>query len=246
MGPGDFLNRVEPLSLIESFLEEPPLGFVRAGMEVDGGFLPCFVANFDLSTTLDPFFKKCFSLVCRILPKPRTLFVGTTVTEYAVFPHGVSADVLVRRILGKMGEDCCSLSVIKDLPLNSPLLSTAENAFAADLMAAAERYGFFVVCGEALAYVPIRFSSIDEYLAKFSRARRKDFKKKLRSRGSLCIEEISTGHHAFFSRANLELLYSLYLNVYHDSEIHFDLLTFDFFQRVFTGERGDGVVFVYR
>ena len=100
--------------------------------------------------------------------------------------------------------------------------------------------------GQALAFVPIDFSSTDEYLSRLSKSRRKNLRRKLKSRERLDIEAVPLGDARFGSLDVLEELYGLYLGVYAQSEIHFDLLTRDFFAGLLQSREIGGVVFCYR
>jgi predicted N-acyltransferase len=62
----------------------------------------------------------------------------------------------------------------------------------------------------------------------------------------LTIDEIATGDAFFADAANREIFYSLYLEVFAQSEIHFDRLSRAFFDAVLQDASSDGVVFVYR
>lgn len=118
-----------------------------------------------------------------------------------------------------------SLLIVKDVPEVSPLLGAGDNEAAMRLARIAPDKGFIVVEGQALAYVPIDFSSTDEYLSRLSKSRRKNLRRKLKSRERLDIEAVPLGDARFGSLDVLEELYGLYLGVYAQSEIHFDLLT---------------------
>jgi predicted N-acyltransferase len=100
--------------------------------------------------------------------------------------------------------------------------------------------------GQSLAYVPIDFNSVDEFLARRSHARRKNLRRKLKSIPQLTIETIAAGDVRFLDEILLAELYALYLNVYHQSEIHFDLLTASFFRAVLQDAGANGVLFAYR
>lgn len=78
-----------------------------------------------------------------------------------------------------------------------------------------------------------RFSSREEYLSRLSKPRRKNFNRKLKSLNELNIEQLSTGDERFNDHEFRTYLYELYLAVYHQSEIHFDLLSPEFFQKFF-------------
>ena len=139
-----------------------------------------------------------------------------------------------------------SLLIVKDVPEVSPLLGAGDNEAAMRLARIAPDKGFIVVEGQALAYVPIDFSSTDEYLSRLSKSRRKNLRRKLKSRERLDIEAVPLGDARFGSLDVLEELYGLYLGVYGQSEIHFDLLTRDFFAGLLQSREIGGVVFCYR
>ncbi len=65
-------------------------------------------------------------------------------------------------------------------------------------------------------------------------------------RDSLQVEAIPTGDARFEDEVFLATLYTLYRNVYAQSEIHFDLLTAPFFRAVLQDASVNGIVFVYR
>lgn len=239
-------NLLEPPALIRHFLAHPPQDFVALATPSGA---PAFVARFDLLTTADDALRRRISalplyrLWGRLL-RPRTCFVGTTVSEYALVPIGADADALVAEWLAAARRQ--PFLIVKDIPHESPLLDRASNASARELAAACERHGFVLLEGQALAWVPIDFESADDYLARLSAARRKDIRRKLRARAELEIEELPTGDAYFADPAVREAFYALYLNVYRQSEIHFDLLTREFFDAVLQDRALDGIVFVYR
>ena len=156
-------NLLEPEALVELFLHHPPQGFAAAS-EAD---LPVFGTDFDLLTTLEPAILAkirrlpLFGLWSRLLRFPAR-FAGTTATEYAPLPKGLEPGAL----LDGFRERCAvgqSLLIVKDVPEVSPLLGAGDNEAAMRLARIAPDKGFIVVEGQALAYVPIDFSSTDEY-----------------------------------------------------------------------------------
>ena len=238
---------LEPPGLVRHFLAHPPDGFSAAPLP-DG--TPAFVAPFDLLTTADDDLRR---RVTRLplhawwgrLLRPRTLFVGTTVSEYALFPAGACAATLARDWAQGPGRRHPFL-IVKDIPQESPLLDRASNTLAGEIATACERAGFVLLEGQALAFAPIDFESTDEYLARLSASRRKDIRRKLRVRSRIEVEEIATGDPRFADAALREAFYALYLDVYAQSEIHFDRLSRGFFDAVLQDASLGGVVFVYR
>jgi predicted N-acyltransferase len=132
---------------------------------------------------------------------------------------------------------------VKDLAIESPLTSGADRVWNRRFVDAARDCGYLIVEGQALAYVPIDFGSVDEYLARLSSSRRSNFKRKLRARDKLDIAVVPTGE-AFTDDAVVDAHYALYENVYAQSDVHFDKLTRDFFAAAFRGP--GGIVFAYR
>lgn len=239
-------NLLEPRSLVDHFLAAPPVDFV-ASTQAFG--TPAFFAHFDILTTADQdlrqrvsdwplyrWWRRCLHL--------RTCFIGTTVSEYAVFPEGIDAGALVDEWLNLFARRQILL-IVKDIPQDSPLLDAASNAFAGAITKACEHADFVLVEGQALAWVPIDFESTEEYLGRLSAARRKDIRRKLRARNELEIEQIPTGM-AFHEHSTRELFHRLYLNVYAQSEIHFDQLSRTFFDAVLQDAQSGGIVFTYR
>lgn len=237
-------NQLEPSGLLQQFANHPPEGFVL----LQDWPAPAFRARFDLLTTADD------ALKARLLSLPggkwlsqrlrlQTDFVGTTVSEYAVLPQGPVATLLaadLRRVAGQR-----MLTIVKDLPQNSPLLGEDDNAYAAQLAQALESQGFIMVEGQALAYVPIDFESLDEYLARLSKSRRQNLKRKLKSRAQLHIARVPTGV-SFADDARVDAYYALFDAVYAQSEIHFDKLTRAFFADLLRDASNGGMVFEYR
>ena len=226
-------NLLEPENLIRHFQEHPPEGFAS----IDLGGTPAFATKFDLTTTLEPAVRKRLQWLPRW--RPMTCFVGTTVSEYALFSPDSGTEELMSR------KRDYPFFIIKDIPTEATLVGDDALADSRRVADTCRDAGFVLVDGQALAYVPIDFASTDEYLSRLSHARRKSLRRKLRSRASLEIEAIPTGDSRFGDESFLAALYALYRNVYDQSEIHFDLLTAEFFRAVLQDADVHGVVFVY-
>lgn len=241
------INGLEPAGLVRHFLAHPPERF-EAFLSPEG--MPGFFADFDLLTTADPDTLRRVnglpgSRWLRRLLKWRTCFFGTTASEYAVMPAAVAPEALPRALLAAWNGRT-RLLVVKDIPDASPLLPQAQRDYAAAFTAACTERGFIMVEGQALAYVPIDFASADEYLSRLSSGRRKDIRRKLKARERLAVEVLPTGGEPFHDPHFLAALYALYLEVYGQSEIHFDRLTADFFRAILQDPGLDGHLFLYR
>jgi predicted N-acyltransferase len=224
-----FVNQLEPDALLGHFERHPPHGFIPV-RAADGA--PLFVAPFDLLTTADDDLRRRmaalpFQRLLKRLLTPRTCFAGTTVSEYSLFARD-SDPVAVAEALAQGPGRAHPLLVVKDLALDSPLTTVADRTWTARFADAARARGYLVVEGQALAYVPIDFASIEDYLGRLSSSRRKNLRRKLRSRDRLDLSMIPTGE-AFASDASVDAYYALFENVYAQSEVHFDKLSRDFF-----------------
>lgn len=242
-----YLNQLEPDTLIQHFMSHPPEGF-QIENRVPG--LPAFIARFDLLTTADDTLQKklrrfpLFSYWQKLL-QINTCFVGTTVSEYALWPNDVSTEVLATRIKQQLNN--YPLLIVKDIPQNSPLLDVEANHFSDDLIDALESQGFICISGQALAWVPVDYASITDYLAKLpSAARRKNLRRKLKKNNDLEINVLKTGDECFSHPETVDEYYQLYLNVYHQSEIHFDLLSREFFAAILQDNKDHGMIFIYK
>lgn len=237
-------NQLEPDALVGWFESHPPEDFALLQRQP-----PVFAAGFDLLTTADDDFKRSVARWpghgwwSRWLRIP-TAFVGTTVSEYALLRAGQDPRHAVARLLQDWRRRF-ALLIVKDLPHQSPLLSGEDNEAAQAFMRACQDAGFIAVEGQALAYVPIDFDSLDGYLARLSKSRRQDLRRKLRSRASLHVGRLPTGD-AFRNEALVAEYYSLYEAVHAQSEIHFDKLTPAFFAGVLRDAQAEGIVFEYR
>ncbi len=244
--PPPLHNLLEPASLIAYFQQFPPEGFAPVALD---GNVPAFSMSFDLLTTTEPAVQRRvdalpFSRRWRRFLRPNTCFVGSTVSEYALLPGAIQPEAFMRDLLATARQ--YPFVIIKDLPTEAVLVGDAAFNHSRRLVKACSEAGFVLVEGQALAYVPLDFASTEDFLAGLSHTRRKNLRRKLRSRSSLDVEEVSTGDARFRDEAFVATLYALYLNVYRQSEIHFDLLTTAFFRAVLQDANSDGVVFLYR
>ncbi|MBX9771817.1 MAG: GNAT family N-acetyltransferase [Candidatus Obscuribacterales bacterium] len=269
---GALMNVVEPEYLIDTFLKNPPLDFSAIQVADAGtcaltadaaaawerrdpagsyGLTPAFKADFDLLTTMDEDelglrkLAQKHKIVKKLVTYP-ALFVGTTATEYANYPERTDYRSLISSLLHEMRKQKAQLLIVKDVPQNSPLLSATENACAEQLMKQCEEAGFLLVEGQALAYVHVDFSSVDEFMMRLSKSRRKEFRKKLKESAHVQMETLKCGAPEFRNEEFLDQLYSMYENVYQQSEIHFDILSRGFFRDLLQCETGGGIVFCYK
>lgn len=235
-------NLIEQKEYRDLFLNHPPVGFEVAACK---NGLSAFRTEFDILTTFDA---KIARRIKRIPFLPRllrlkTCFIGTTITEYAPLPDFLSGKELIQHIIADHSMQ--NFTIVKDVPVDSPLLTAEENDFARELTREAEEVGFIAIGGQALAYVPIDFETVDEYLGRFSRSCRKDLRSRMKAGGHLDVRVVKFGDRLFRDEKFLDELYAMFKAVYDQSENHFDLLSALFFRELLTGKNGVGVVMLY-
>ncbi|HEY9683429.1 MAG TPA: GNAT family N-acetyltransferase [Oculatellaceae cyanobacterium] len=250
-----YTTQLEPTSLIDAFLEHPPVGFgtfkLPSARFSGKTQLPAFLTRYDLSLTADglpQWLKTLYQKFSVLAPfvQPLTLFVGTTVSEYCLLPENqLNVSGLLQHVKTLPQSKQADFIIFKDLPQNSPLLNQADEAVVQDLTKQCQRQNWLLLEGQALAYVDIDFDSIDQYLSRLSYSRRKEFRRKLRSSSQLRIKEVRTGNPLFFDETFMSKFYSMYENVYQQSETHFDKLSTSFFKKVLQTDSDNGIVFLY-
>lgn len=242
---------LEPQGLLQLFFACPPQGF--SAWRQEGTGLPLFSCLFNLLTVLEPAqLKKLQKLpfyrgLCRLLSY-KTLFCGTTVSEFLPLPEKMT-QTKARAAAAALKSQAKSYSFViaKDFPQQqSALVSPAQASAARAFDMALEHEGFISVAGQALAFVPVDYDDLDDYLARFSKTRRKDFRRKLRALPHLKIEILRKGDASFYDEAALAEYYRLYSEVYAQSEIHFDYLSADFFRNLLQNADESLRFFTYR
>jgi hypothetical protein len=240
-----FVSQLEPDALVQHFLAHPPRDFSAERL---ASGVTAFSAPFDVLTTAEPELRRRVQhwplyRHWRHWLRPQARFIGSTVTEYAWLPDADPAGLAAT--LRCTQSAACPLLIVKDIPQRSPLLDPAGNAWCDAFAGACAREGFVMLQGQALAWLPIDFTSADDYLSRLSKSRRRNIRRKLRSRAALDVEIVPTGS-AFADDAAIDAFYAFYCNVYAQSEVHFDLLERSFFHALLRDADSGGIVFVYR
>ena len=205
--------------------------------------------NFDLLTTMEPALQK------KILNLPLyrlwgkwlrffSCFIGTTVSEYSLFPETVSPAEFALQLKQTQAKQYPFL-IVKDIPQESPLLSDTDNAYSRQCIDELEKQGFLIMEGQALAWLPVDYSDEADYLGRLSGSRRKDLKRKLKKRSDVEVRILNGGDSCFFEPETLDFYYRLYQNVFNQSEIHFDLLSKAFFTALLQDKAAGSVIFAY-
>lgn len=253
MSTGNFRFQIEPPGLIDAILQNPPANFEFSPIAVKKQQLPAFLTEFDLLLTADESTQRIIHHIGYLLPKklsaallrPRALFIGTTVSEFALFPDQLTPDVLPGLLLEKMAAVKTNYLIVKDIAPRADFLSPEENILSARICESLVNAGFTLLDGQAMAYIPVDFDSLDEFFRRFSASRRADFRRKRKKRSDTQLHLIPTGDPMFQDPRNIDCFYQLYENVYDKSEIHFDKLTRSFFAKILTDGESGGLLFAY-
>ncbi len=247
------LFQIEPQALIDAVFQNPPEEFQALPIVIHDQILPAFLAEFDLLLTADEPVQHFVHKISRFLPakmrtnllRPRTLFIGTTVSEFALFPEQSDYQQFPTVLLAKMADLQIKFLVVKDIAPAAPFFSPTENTVSAKLCQTLTAAGFTLLDGQAMAYIPIDFDSLDSFFSRFSASRRSDWRRKLKKRSATKRQILYTGDPLFQDNKMIDRFYQLYENVYNNSEIHFEKLTRAFFAKILTDKNSGGLVFAY-
>lgn len=195
----------------------------------------------------------------------KALFIGSTITEFCPlnfsklekFPAEDTSNKTTSLqnffdLLDTIAEEKdIKINIIKDLPdivkdTNEVPFVEAENfEYLQHFEKFAKANDYFKISGQALAYVPITFKSIDEWLNTRSSSRKQDLKRKFKKQDELIIKTLPIGNNYFADESFLANFYELYEEVFKQSEVHFDKLTYEFFKGFLCNKNIRGEVFLY-
>ena len=209
------VNALEPSWYIDIFHYHPPDGF-KSG-EREG--LTYFVGGFDLSSRLAAS-SRLAGLVKVILPSPSILFIGQSTCEFCPLPSDQSDEDILTTLFELLEETRAAAVLVLNLPLSAPFLREDDNARSRRLLSFLERSCFEILGGEALWYVPIDFSSTQDFLKTLPSRHRHRIRRNLKSRRDVEVKLI-TGKPDVISARDFDLLYLLSENVAQASKEQF-------------------------
>ncbi len=187
--------------------------------------VPCFVMDYSLTTTTGGFVKPLMSAIERMMPRAftmRVLICGSPTGEgrigIAETARQEIVDVLLETLRSIAKHERLSVLVFKDFSDRYTWLFQALNTA-----------GFHRMPSYPAAWLDINARSWEAYLASLSKATRKDLKRKfskLPSESAITMEvRTSLGE-------DIDDAYVLYRKTLEKSNIHFEVLTKAFFQRL--------------
>ncbi len=211
-------------TLEEGGTEEFSFGYLLGKRESHTVFiLPFFTMDFSFAMLMPGYLRKLAVKLERWL-KIKVLFLGSPTTEgfsMGLSPHE-NLDIILDRALEKLH------SFSKEEKIGGILfynLSQKDARIAAYL----KRKGFLKMDTLPTTEISIKAGSLEEYINGLGKNTRKDLKKKLRRSQELSqlkteICEDTTGI--------IDDVYRLYLNNFNDAEVHFEILTKEFFLNI--------------
>ena len=187
--------------------------------------LPLFETRFDLSTFVEGWIKKSVQAAGRLIPslvKPRVLSVGLAVGEWSEIGIDPHIDEVTRDAAYTMAFNTLQMLAAE---LESDIVAFYNfNQFGK--LPGEVFNDYHQVQFQSCARLPINFSSMEEFLARFSRAARKDLRRKMRA--SHEVRVIRSRTIAPF----LDRIYRLYLETVARSPLAFGVLNRLFFEKI--------------
>jgi peptidoglycan biosynthesis/recognition FemAB-like protein len=209
------VNAIEPAWYVDIWHHHPPNGF-ESGQR---GGLSYFVGDFDLSSRLGASSLLAW-LTKLILPSVHILFIGQSTCEFCPLPRDRSDADILATVFGLLEETRAAAALVLNLPSDAPFLREGDNARSRGLLLLLERNGFEILWGEALWYVPIDFSSTEDFLKKLPSRHRHRIRRNLKSRHEVEVRLI-TGKADAISAEDFHVLYLLSENVVEASKEQF-------------------------
>jgi Acetyltransferase (GNAT) domain len=202
---------------------------------------PMFTAQFNMGLAMDDVGRRRLQKIQRIwrgLLVVKTLFCGSPISEKGIV--GIHPDY--RADSGLL--ETFDRALVELARYHRARMVVFKDFMDSDLepLSPLRSMGWFRGDGLPAACLPVRFSSLDEYLAQLGYATRKDLRRKLRKAeqsGHLEIQAVSD-INAFIDDA-----YRLYLNVHSASDMHFELLTKQLFLNFTRFMPANTVFFLY-
>lgn len=211
-------------TLEEAKLKEFSFGYLLGNRrENTVAIIPFFVMNFSLDTLIAPPLHRIAAKLKNLF-KLKILFFGSPTCEefYLGISKSEELEAIFNPALEKISE-FCRQNKIKGVVFNN--LSEKNKHLAGYL----KRKGFFTMETLPSTVIKIEADSLAGYINGLSRNMRKDLKQKLKK---------SAGRAKLTTELRTDILdicddiYKLYLNNFDESEVHFEILTSEFFRNI--------------
>ena len=187
--------------------------------------LPLFETRFDLSTFVEGWIKKSLKVASRLIPsifQPRILGVGLLVGEWSEIGIDPQVDASTLESAFKMAFDALQTLAVE---LESDIVALYNFSDCGRLPGEVLKNFNRVKC-QSCARMPINFISLEEFLARLSRAARKDLRRKMRVAPEVRV--IRSRSISIF----VERIYDLYLKTVERSPMAFGAHNRLFFEKI--------------
>ncbi|MFI5294845.1 MAG: hypothetical protein ACHQ0Y_07455 [Thermodesulfovibrionales bacterium] len=193
--------------------------------------LPLFETRFDLSTFVEGWIKKSLKVAGRLIPslfQPRVLSVGLLVGEWSEIGVDPQIDEATLDAACKMAFGALQTLAAE---LKSDIVALYNFNHYGKLPGEVFKQFNRVQC-QSCARLPIDFSSMEEFLGRFSRAARKDLRRKMRASHEVRVVRSRT------ISPFLDRIYTLYLKTVERSPMALGMHNRLFFEKICEGVPG--------
>ena len=202
--------------------------------------VPFFITNFSFATLIQGWLQKIIKIFESIAPrllKIKLLFVGLPTAEQLYI--GINPNADKTEILELIINKICLIAKDK-----SAKISLFYNLSEKDLLLRSllRKKGFAKMNNFPNTVVPINASSLEDFIEGLGKNMRKDIRRKLKKSSSLA--KLETKIFDYLPQDAGKDIFSLYLNNFLASDVHFETLTPEFFENIFRYMPGCAKIFI--
>jgi len=200
---------------------------------------PCFIMDYPLDTTIEGPLKKIIMKMRRSIPRIftlRTLICGSPASEGRI---GIKA-ADCREIIEALGNEM--LSIAKKERASLVAFKDFHEEYL-DALAPLLDMRFHKVPSYPSVELKINFKSFEEYFSALSKATRKDLKRKFRKSDGIVNIAMEVKNNI---NGLADEIYELYLNTLYKSDVHFEVLSKNFFERISENMPAETKYFLWR
>ena len=203
--------------------------------------IPFFVMDFSFTTLVRGLLQRVIISLRKFFPrflKMKLLFLGAPTTEYLYM--GISQNEDLREVLDQALIELKKLCKTRDIKTIIAYNLTPQHK---ELAKYFEDKSFSRMENFPNARIEITSASVEDYINSLGKSTRKDIRRKLRQSSSIVKLHTDTCENI---ESIIDEIYKLYLNNFDESDIHFEILTPQFFTNLCRNMQGNIKCFVIR
>lgn len=200
---------------------------------------PCFLMDYPLDTTIEGPIKKIMLNMRKTMPRLftlRTLICGTPASEGRIGIRENDNEEIVKALGNEM------LSIAKKERASLVAFKDFHKQYLNDLDPLTDMK-FRTLPSYPSVELKINFKSFEEYFALLSKSTRKDLKRKFRKSEGIIDIKMDVRNDL---GGLLDEVYELYLNTLYKSDVHFEILSKDFFEKISRNMPDETKYFLWR